>query len=191
MKVNRVIATLFKKEKERIFFNPLIAWTFIWNNTNGIKEKDTIKRYSSSRFIKSAIKDEKNNSIYVKIIAAIVTIVIDLKKSLLIKWEAPLCTYLEINRTKAVSMPNLEITLKISTINKAVTYWPNTKAPNLLVMKIARTYPTSKPTIFKIKVLDAPLISSIKWTSSEYLDRYDFILFKNSNSLHRIVCHVK
>ena len=116
---------------------------------------------------------------------------IDLKKSLLINWEAPLCTYLEMNRTKAVSMPNLEMILKISTINKAVTYWPNTKAPNLLVMKIARIYPTSKPTIFKIKVLDAPLISSIKWTSPEYFDRYDFILFKNSNSLNRIVFLVK
>jgi hypothetical protein len=40
-------------------------------------------------------------------------------------------------------------------------------------------------------VLDAPLISSIKWTSPEYFDRYDFILFKNSNSLNRIVFLVK
>ena len=56
----------------------------MWNNTNGINEKDTIKRYSSSRFIKLAIYSEKNNKSKVKIIAAEVTIATDLKKSLLI-----------------------------------------------------------------------------------------------------------
>lgn len=51
-----------------------------------------------------------------------VTIAIDLKKSLLIKREAPLWTYLEINRTNAVSIPSLEMMPKISTISSAVTY---------------------------------------------------------------------
>lgn len=59
-------------------------------------------------------------------------------------------------RTNMVSIPNLENILKISTINKAVTYCPNTSAPNLLVIKIAIIYPTSKPNIFKTKVLEAP-----------------------------------
>ena len=98
----------------------------------------------------------------------------DFKYNWLIRLDAPLCTYLEINRTNAVSIPNLEIILKTSTINNAVTYCPNTEAPNLLVMKIANPYPTKSPTIFNIKVLEAPFISSLKWTSDVYLDRYDF-----------------
>ena len=41
-----------------------------------------------------------------------------------------------MKRTNMVSIPNLENILKISTINKAVTYCPNTSAPNLLVIKL-------------------------------------------------------